>query len=58
MGVSQTKVALDPAIEALIKIAHGRTDCGRPLPAEDARQEARSVLVRLGISWGGHREKR
>ena len=37
--------------DALIRIARGRTDCGRPLAAETARQEARAALVRLGISW-------
>lgn len=36
---------------ALSKIALGRTDCGRPLGGEDARQMARGVLIALGLDW-------
>lgn len=38
---------------ALAIIARGRTDCGRPLAAEVARQTAREVLSRFGSGWGG-----
>ena len=36
--------------EVLGQIAHGRTDCGRPLAAEIARQMARDVLVECDIN--------
>lgn len=41
-----------PMIEALKDIARGRDVNGRPLPAEEARQKARDVLIRAGVSWG------
>jgi hypothetical protein len=38
--------------EVLRKIAHGRTDNGRPLNSETARQMARTVLIdRGGYTW-------
>ena len=37
--------------EALAKIAQGRTDCGRPLAAEDSRQLARRTLLAHGLDW-------
>lgn len=36
---------------ALSKIARGRTDCGRPIAAEAARQLARGALTDLGLDW-------
>lgn len=38
-------------IDALREIARGRTDCGRPLAAEVAREKARKVLISYGINW-------
>lgn len=38
-------------VEALSKIAHGRTDNGRPLAAETSRQMAREVMVECGVQW-------
>ena len=41
--------------EILGKIAHGRTDCGRPLAAETARQMARDILTECGVNtWSPH----
>lgn len=37
--------------DVLERIARGRTDCGRPLAAETARQLARRVLLSAGRSW-------
>jgi hypothetical protein len=37
---------------ALSKIARGRPDNGRPLPAETSRQLARGVITSLGMDWG------
>jgi hypothetical protein len=39
-------------ILALRAIARGRTDCGRPLNGEAARQVARRALNECGIGWG------
>lgn len=39
------------AIEALVEIARGRRDNGRPLGGEDARQIARKALVAMEIDW-------
>ena len=36
---------------ALSKIALGRTDCGRPLAAEAARQLARDAIIESGMDW-------
>lgn len=41
----------DSAVAVLRDIARGRADCGRPLPAEKARQMAREVCIRLGEEW-------
>jgi hypothetical protein len=41
----------DTFIQALIAIARGRADCGRPMSGEDARQLARRALTHRGISW-------
>ena len=37
--------------EALERIARGRTDNGRPLSAETARQIARDALLRVERDW-------
>lgn len=37
---------------ALSRIAHGRTDNGRPLGGETARRLARDALIALGMDWG------
>lgn len=37
--------------DALKAIAAGRTDNGRPLAAEKARETARRALLALGMSW-------
>lgn len=36
---------------ALMEIARGRTDNGRPIAAETARQNARDVLTALKVDW-------
>jgi hypothetical protein len=46
----------DDLLEALMRIAQGRTDCGRPLAAETSRQIAREALVKAGVSWLGLRD--
>lgn len=43
--------AMNLLIKTLSKIANGRTDNGRPLPAEESRQIARNELRKFGISW-------
>lgn len=40
-----------PGAAALIQIANGRLDGGRPLSGEDARQIARQALIAEGKSW-------
>jgi hypothetical protein len=42
----------DFLIAALVAIARGRTDNGRPMGGEDARQLARRALNEGSISWG------
>ncbi|WP_398470950.1 hypothetical protein, partial [Tardiphaga sp.] len=37
--------------ESLGQIARGRSDNGRPLAAENARQIARNVLIELDLTW-------
>jgi hypothetical protein len=37
--------------KALSEIAVGRTDCGRPLGGETARQLARNTLIEIGLKW-------
>ena len=49
MPEHQTMLAA--AIVVLCKIAHGRTDNGRPLAGETARQLARDMLVEHGVNW-------
>lgn len=44
-------------LDALKQIALGRTDCGRPLAAEAARQKARQVLTKNGIGWADARNQ-
>jgi len=41
--------------EVLGEIARGRSDNGRPLPAETARQMAREVLDEQGFRWPSKR---
>jgi ABC-type arginine transport system permease subunit len=41
----------DKVLGALRTIARGRTDCGRALAAEKARQIARECLVAIGEDW-------
>lgn len=51
---SSTCIPPDPGkqiIDALRKIARGRTDCGRPLGGETARKLARDVLFDTQINW-------
>lgn len=43
--------------EVLGEIARGRSDCGRPLAAETARQKAREVLDKHGFSWPSQEKK-
>lgn len=38
-------------VEALGRIARGRSDNGRPLAAEIARQMAREVMDECGVHW-------
>ena len=38
-------------LEAMRRIAHGRTDNGKPLAAETSRQIARAALVAAGELW-------
>jgi len=38
-------------LDALSRIAVGRTDCGRPLGGETARQIARIALIESGLKW-------
>ena len=47
----------DDLICALKEIALGRTDCGRPLAAEVARQKARAALIANGIGWAEVRNR-
>lgn len=55
MPVTYEEIAKDAMIadmrSALVEIAHGRPDNGRPLAAEASRQVARGVLVKHRISW-------
>ncbi len=41
---------------ALVKIAKGRSDNGRPLPAETTRQIARRTLIDIGLDWPVRRD--
>ncbi|KKM39532.1 hypothetical protein LCGC14_1564380 [marine sediment metagenome] len=38
--------------EALVEIARGRKDCGRPLGGQVAMQVARVALKNMGYDWG------
>jgi hypothetical protein len=40
-------------VAALVQIARGRTDCGRPLGGEVSRQIARKSLVKIGVDFHG-----
>lgn len=40
-----------PLVDALVAIARGHRDCGRPLAGEYARQLARVALIDLGLTW-------
>lgn len=42
---------IDKYQDALAEIAKGRTDCGRPLGGEVARQLARKILTEQGLGW-------
>lgn len=44
-------------VEVLGKIARGRTDCGRPIAAETARQMARDVMLECGVHWPQGKEQ-
>ncbi|MDE2103778.1 MAG: hypothetical protein KGL39_41455 [Patescibacteria group bacterium] len=44
--------------EALIAIARGRPNMGAPLSGEDARQMARAVLAKIGVSWSWPRRQK
>lgn len=39
-------------IAALLKISLGRTDNGRAIRAEEARQIARAACLKVGLDWG------
>lgn len=41
----------DKLTTALQKIAHGRTDCGRPLSGSNAQGIARDALFESGLGW-------
>ena len=43
--------ASDTIRDALIAIARGRSDCGRPLAGEVARQASRRALTAIGVDW-------
>ena len=47
MTVNERRV-LVKMMTAVQRIANGRTDCGRPLAAEVARQIARAALIDVG----------
>jgi phage-related minor tail protein len=51
VGATRIAVDADDFFDALAKIAQGRTDNGRPLGGEDARQIARQVLISRGYDW-------
>ena len=45
------RICAEAAVDALITIARGRSDNGRPLCAEKARDLARRELTLIGIEW-------
>jgi hypothetical protein len=53
MAVPQQQQADSRITVTLSEIAHGRTDNGRPLAAEIARQKAREALSAAGVDWDG-----
>ena len=49
--MASAAIAAMPLRNSLGRIARGRTDCGRPLAGEKARQLARGAMIDLGLNW-------
>jgi uncharacterized protein YydD (DUF2326 family) len=55
-ALDQVTSQRDALREVLRKIARGRLDCKRPLPAETVRKVAQEALIRQGVRWGGRHD--